>query len=108
MSEVLFPMEQKRAIILVDGQPFPFVAFLSTDDSFTLVSALEQGTANCRKAVAEYILKQLDIDETKKPSIGRVLAQSNAFFETIFELLLQDNGDFKIHYERRKDDPDRV
>ena len=106
MSEVLFPMERKRAIILVDGQPFPFVAFLSTDDSFTLVSALEQGTANCRKAVAEYILKQLDIDETKKPSIGRVLAQSNAFFETIFELLLQDNGDFKIHYERRKDDPD--
>ena len=103
---MLFPMEPKRAMILVDGQPFSFVVFLSTDDSFTLVSTLEQETANCRKAVAEYILRQLDVDDTQKPSIERVLAQSNAFFETVFELLLQDNDDFKIHYERRKDDPD--
>ena len=67
---------------------YPFTVFLSVDDSYTLIGALEYEQNHCQQAVANYIWTRPDVPEAQRPSADRIMAQSDDFFYTFLNFFL--------------------
>lgn len=98
--------ENHKETVTIDGESFPFIVFPSADDEADLVDAMKENSGSCRKAMASYIQKQLDVDDNKKPSIDRIVAQDDTLFTTVINLLLDDEEDIKVLYEANVGDAD--
>lgn len=101
-----FYIRYEKENIIIDGKPYPFIVFLSAEDCFTLIDALNHKPDQCRRSVAEYVRTRLDVPEDQKPPADRILVQGDNFFKGIFELLLQSDETLKKLYEVRIDDSD--
>lgn len=106
MNDNSFSVEHEKENIIIHGKPYPFTIFLSAEDYFTLIDALDHKPDQCRRSVAEYIRTRLDVPEDQKPSTDCILAQGDGFFKGIFELLFQSDETLKKLYEVRIDDSD--
>lgn len=106
MNDNSFSVEYEKENILIDGKPYPFTVFLSAEDCFTLIEALDHKPNQCRRSVAEYIRTRLDIPEDQKPPIDRIIMQEDDFFAGIFEKICRSDGALKSVYEIRTDDSD--
>ena len=106
MDSDSFYIEYEKENIIIDGNPYPFTVFLSAEDCFTLIDALDHKPDQCRQSMAEYIRTRLDVPEDQKPSADCILAQGDDFFKGIFELLLRSDETLKKFYEAHQDDPD--
>lgn len=105
MSELIFSTDKERTTIFIDGNPYIFEIFLSTDDCIALIEEMEKDADSCRAAVASYIHRQI-IPGESTPSIERIVLQDDRFFQGIIQLLLKDDEHLLTHFEERKDVPD--
>lgn len=106
MNDVFFRMENERGEVIIDEKAYPFITFLSADESFKIIDEYKSRQDQCRQLVSKLIHNKLDVSKEQKPKLERIMEQNDDFFVEVFKLFFQNDKELEKHYLANRKDTD--